>query len=773
MSSYRRGGIDRKGKRSREEEVEEEEFEERERVERLWRDDFDEAKEEEEENLCSNTQRRARRETGKSSKRRERKRVEREAHSFGHQANMGQETVPVGKTGEGSGGDDENLTNPLNAANVSSSSLSLENVQVRHMHPDATRVLDVMGLSGCRYKCRELVRVVEQALYTLGYPDVAKHLEKASGVDLHSQRVQKLQEGCLSGKWEEVIKLIDQEKRDLFGSSARDYLEGNGATASSTLGPQTSGNIEESVKRAKFLVLEQKYLESLSSGNVMDALLCLREEITPLEINMERLHELASLMRCRSWQDLVECKAWGTTSSSTTPSTSAAAQAPSLGANEGAGASVTPLSAPADTAVNNSNLGLIVGGASASKQASRQQLLTKLQEVIPSSVMLPENRLESLLGQAVAHQVSHCMYYNKTDTTFSLLSDYACGPEQIPSRTAQVLDGHNEEVWHVQFSNDGKMLASASADGTCIIWELAEVAESNNNLDFGNGSSNGSHYYSETGEPRKTKKFRVMHELLGHKKPIAFVCWSPNDKYLLTCGNDNMLNVWDVEKGKLHQKYEKHVDSVTSCAWLPDSEKFVSGSIDKHIYMWHLDGRCIRHWKGSRINDLAISRNGKWMVSTSNEKKFLLYDLVKDTELTVQEQESIISLCLSKQSDLLLVNLQNQKIHLWDLNDFFASQGTCSLPTEPVRRYRGQQEKQGRYVIRSCFGGSNEAFVVSGSEDSQVYIWHQQKGELLKVLSGHSGTVNAVTWNPVDPYTFASASDDHSIRIWVTPNTNK
>ena len=127
------------------------------------------------------------------------------------------------------------------------------------------------------------------------------------------------------------------------------------------------------------------------------------------------------------------------------------------------------------------------------------------------------------------------------------------------------------------------------------------------------------------------------------------------------------------------------MDSVTSCAWLPDSERFVSGSIDKHIYMWHLDGRCIRHWKGSRINDLAISRSGKWMVSTSNEKKFHLYDLVKDTEIAVQEQESIISLCLSKHSDMLLVNLQNQKIHLWDLNDFFASNGAISLPTEPVR----------------------------------------------------------------------------------------
>jgi WD40 repeat protein len=69
-------------------------------------------------------------------------------------------------------------------------------------------------------------------------------------------------------------------------------------------------------------------------------------------------------------------------------------------------------------------------------------------------------------------------------------------------------------------------------------------------------------------------------------------------------------------------------------------------------------------------------------------------------------------------------------------------------------------------ILKPAFGGVNESLVACGSEDSCVYIWNKEKGEILTKLEGHTQIVNMVHWNPTDPYIFASASDDTSIRIW-------
>lgn len=60
----------------------------------------------------------------------------------------------------------------------------------------------------------------------------------------------------------------------------------------------------------KFLLLEQKYLEYLEDGRVLDALHVLRNELTPLQHNTARVHQLSSFMMCSNTQELLERTKW-------------------------------------------------------------------------------------------------------------------------------------------------------------------------------------------------------------------------------------------------------------------------------------------------------------------------------------------------------------------------------------------------------------------------------------------------------------------------------
>ena len=50
--------------------------------------------------------------------------------------------------------------------------------------------------------------------------------------------------------------------------------------------------------------------------------------------------------------------------------------------------------------------------------------------------------------------------------------------------------------------------------------------------------------------------------------------------------------------------------------------------------------------------------------------------------------------------------------------------------------------------------------------DHEVYIFHVRHESPVAVLSGHSKTVNCVSWNSKEASIIASASDDCTVRIW-------
>ena len=46
-------------------------------------------------------------------------------------------------------------------------------------------------------------------------------------------------------------------------------------------------------------------------------------------------------------------------------------------------------------------------------------------------------------------------------------------------------------------------------------------------------------------------------------------------------------------------------------------------------------------------------------------------------------------------------------------------------------------------------------------------MWNREHGTLIDTIEGHTASCNCVSWNPVQAFMFASAGDDHEIRMYI------
>ncbi|KAJ4784421.1 WD repeat-containing protein 26 [Rhynchospora pubera] len=455
-----------------------------------------------------------------------------------------------------------------------------------------------------------------------------------------------------------------------------DVMSGRWESCVSTIN-SIPGIDSSSLINASYLIWKEHFFELIGSGCFLPAIEVLWKQISPLGVDSCRVHRLAQYLVCY--------EAMGQT------------------------------------------------GSMGSTVQRRISLFLDLVEVLPPYIRVPSGRLEKLVETAVLKQRSSCQYHN-LPKDITLFEDHKCWPEQIPSTCSQVLLEHKNEVWFVQFSHNGRYLASSSSDCTAIIWTVED-----------------------------DDMVVYKHCLMGHEKPISFLSWSPDDTMLITCGNGETSKLWDVKTSTLLATFsDPKRRIISSCAWFPSSDKVLCASSepDNRIFTCDLAGNVLDAWEGERIpkiSDLAISSDGRLVIGICSEKTIWLCEFPQGKEKVIREERSITSLSLSRDGQFFIVNLNSEEIHLRKL-DVNIGDGVDAV-------FKGH--RQGKYVIRSCFGGSGCSFVASGSEDSKIYIWRRKCESPIKVLMGHSMIVNSVTWNPARPHMLASASDDHTVRIWM------
>ncbi|KAF2166381.1 hypothetical protein M409DRAFT_66823 [Zasmidium cellare ATCC 36951] len=584
----------------------------------------------------------------------------------------------------------------------------------------------------------EVTRILLQSLSDLGYQGAAQQLSKESGYELEIPSVAAFRNAVLNGEWEEAESL-------LFGNSAEE-LDGGGVPVgnghSNSLSWRKSGEGRNSfgsqngyarnglplaegadTTYLKFVLRQQKYLELLEQRDLNAALTVLRTQLTPLKGDVGRLHFLSSLVMCPTESDLRTQADWDGV--------------------EG---------------------------------QSRHLLLSDISRSISPSVMIPEHRLATLLSSVQEEQILNCRYHNTTLQP-SLYTDHECPADDFPLNTLLELRNHSDEVWFLEFSHDGSMLATAGKDGlVCVYdttrWRLKHEFREHERSPLASGSSSA-------GAPEN--------------RGVCYVAFSPDDQYLISCSQNNEFVVVNVKSGQRVATADHFDYPVTTAAWLPDSETFVVGAQGSRrplgLYSLRSPSSSsgssivrnneIHSWRDPpwdhslkdqqpnsfRITDCSVNTAGTRMVATTIDNRIMLYSLEPAARYCKLAdwamEDKLTSINFSADGDLLLVNMNEGRVLALD-----------SETGELVCRYDGASQKE--FVIRSNFGGAGQSFVISGSEDSRVYIWRRQTGAQVAALDAHHpGTVNAVAWQPTNAGIFASAGDDRRVRIWASATASR
>ncbi|MFM8415021.1 MAG: WD40 repeat domain-containing serine/threonine protein kinase, partial [Planctomycetota bacterium] len=260
---------------------------------------------------------------------------------------------------------------------------------------------------------------------------------------------------------------------------------------------------------------------------------------------------------------------------------------------------------------------------------------------------------------------------------------------------------HDAAIWDVAFGPDGRLLASASADGTVRIHDSA------------------------TGDVAQT--------LVGHGDAVYAADFSADGGLLATGSRDRTIRLWDTRTWRESATLRGHEGTVYSVRFSPGGDRLVSAAQDGTVRTWTVADSALQlaiAASTKRVFRAVFSPDGARIAAAAEDGAATIWDAATGTELARLDHPTRVNAVGFFAGGRLLATASGDGL----LRNWDATTGV------EVARRRGHDEAIWSLALRS-----NEAAAVSGSGDGSVRAWNLA-GEADPVLVlGDRGQALAIT----------------------------
>ena len=430
-------------------------------------------------------------------------------------------------------------------------------------------------------------------------------------------------------------------------------------------------------------------------------------------------------------------------------------------------------------------LGLLgITAAAFAGLAYRQKLITQIENInslnaTSEALLLSNKQLESVVAGIEASKqlqqiesfgqklIGNNSWQQTEIKTAATLQQAIYGTQEINR-----LRNHSQKVNAVAYSEDGKLIATASDDRTIKIW---------------------------------TKEGKLLDTLTGHTDRVTSVSFSSSSKqteknngYLLITGSaDTTAIVWQIEnsKGKQVKQLKGHTDWITDIeiVSIENSLLIATSSRDGTIKLWNKKGTLVNTLSGHQdwVNSIAVF--DYYLVSGSSDGNVIIWDAKAGEQIeTIKvSEEGIGDLALSnnfipvnspyidfsveKEKNLTIAASEYDRVTLLNINQM--NSGKWQLTSKfamPIDEY---------IVDINKIAISPDGKLLTIATNDGIYTYNQE-GFLEQSLNGHNGSVLDLEFqkkellraNDINTdlkkhssdknYILASAGADKTVRIW-------